>query len=68
MHTNFRLDDSGEYLALVAPDGVTVLTTSFNVTLSSEFEEETIRYTTDGSVPSASSPVYSGPITSLTGP
>ena len=25
LHTNFRLDNGGEYLALVAPDGVTVL-------------------------------------------
>jgi hypothetical protein len=26
LHTNFRIDNSGEYLALVAPDGVTIVT------------------------------------------
>ena len=38
-------------------------TTPFEVTLTSAFEDETIRYTTDGRVPNANSTEYTGPIT-----
>jgi hypothetical protein len=38
-------------------------TTPFEVTLSSEFEGEIIRYTLNGSVPSVSSTAYSAPLT-----
>lgn len=122
LHTNFRLSAGGEYLALVAPDGVTVVSeyapefptqipgfsygveggtadgprgyfspptprlpngsinqapllapvitpacATFNdqieVSLALGGPAGQIRYTTDGSLPIASSPLYSGPLT-----
>ena len=121
IHTNFRLSSNGEYLALVAPDGTTVLSAyapnyplqipgssygiegsdpdgprgyfslpspgtpngSINpatplpptltpncatfidlveVTLAPTLGVAPIRYTTDGSLPTASSPLYEGPL------
>ncbi|NLF30952.1 MAG: LEPR-XLL domain-containing protein, partial [Planctomycetes bacterium] len=115
LHTDFKLSGDGEYLALVAPDGVTVefeyaptfppqtggqsygivspgnpayfatptpgaanvgtqaapaiysaaggtFTSGFSLTLSTTTPGATIHYTTNGSMPTSSSPVYSGPI------
>jgi hypothetical protein len=120
LHTNFKLDAAGEYLALVKPDGVTVqhayapafpaqssdvsyglsfdntagnfeeqpfttptpgaanianapapafsvtgraFSTAFSLTLTAPLAGAQIRYTTNGSVPTASSPLYSVPLT-----
>jgi hypothetical protein len=117
-HTNFKLDDAGEYLALTGPDGVVVqayaptfpvqssdvsyglsddgsagspsvyfsqptpgahnvanaaavtfskasggYTSSFSLALSSATPGVQIRYTTNGSVPTASSTLYTVPFT-----
>jgi catechol 2,3-dioxygenase-like lactoylglutathione lyase family enzyme len=118
-HTNFKLDDGGEYLALVQPDGATIqyqytptfpvqtadisygmvddddpssalqyfstptpgaanepsavavtfsqpgggYASSIAVNLSSTTLNAQIRYTTDGTVPTSSSTLYTGPIT-----
>jgi hypothetical protein len=120
LHTNFKLDAAGEYLALVKPDGVTVqhayspafpsqttdvsyglsfdntvgnfeeqpfiqptpgaanianapaprfsvtgraFSTAFSLTLTAPLAGAQIRYTVNGSAPTASSTLYSGPIT-----
>jgi hypothetical protein len=49
LHTNFRLSSDGEYLALVAPDGVTVLS-EFAPTFPRQ--EDGFSYGTDGLAPS----------------
>ena len=118
LHTNFKLASSGEYLALVAPDGITIVsefrpayppqtapysygigtgggpgyfevstpgrangtplaapllapaitpagatfTSPIEVSLSTDVPGGIIRYTTNGSVPSAASTIYEGPL------
>ena len=56
---------TGYYGTLTAPLFSRVrgfYTSAFNLTLTSTVSGATIRYTTDGSAPTESSPVYSGPI------
>jgi hypothetical protein len=120
LHTNFKLDAAGEYLALVKPDGVTIqhafspafpaqstdvsyglsfdntvgnfeeqpfttptpgaanianapvpsfsvtgraFSTAFSLTLTAPLAGAQIRYTVNGSAPTATSPLYSVPLT-----
>ena len=61
MEADIVLDPSYVRPVAAAP-GAGFITAGESVTLTSDTEDATIHYTTDGSEPTASSPVYSGPI------
>lgn len=50
LHTNYQLSSSGEYLALVAPDGLTVLS-AFAPSYPPQFENQSFGLSTTGSPP-----------------
>lgn len=50
LHTDFRLSAAGEYLALVAPDGVTVVS-AFTPAYPAQFDDESFGFAQGGSPP-----------------
>ena len=49
LHTNFKLGSSGEYLALIAPDGTTIVH-EYSPTFPPQFEDESYGLSTAGAV------------------
>lgn len=61
-----KLDAAKVGYRILEPFGLEQINTAgseFNVALSTPYEGATIRYTTDGTMPSATSPAYTAPIT-----